>query len=89
MYSGSLPNGLTLQSQGVISGTPTSSGTFDFTLQARNSYASTTKSFSITIYRNDDDDNEDVGKSSGGCDSGFAGLGLMLLAGFALKKSHR
>jgi predicted outer membrane repeat protein len=32
--SGSLPNGLTLQSNGLISGTPTEAGTFDFTIRA-------------------------------------------------------
>ena len=35
--SGSLPPGLTLSSEGVISGTPTAAGSFSFTVQAINS----------------------------------------------------
>jgi hypothetical protein len=54
---GSLPPGLTLSSAGVISGTPTASGTFNFTIQARNnsSIAGLTmqhhRQFTIVIHR--------------------------------------
>ena len=48
--SGSLPNGLTLNaSTGNISGTPTISGTFGFTLKAKNSVGEDTKALSINI----------------------------------------
>jgi hypothetical protein len=53
LTSGALPSGLTLSSPGgtvgVISGTPTTAGTYTFTLTATNSYGSASQSFSITI----------------------------------------
>ena len=49
LASGNLPNGLTLSSAGVISGTPTAAGTFNFTVQATNSAGSDTKALAITI----------------------------------------
>jgi hypothetical protein len=50
---GDLPNGLSLvESTGVVSGTPTAVGTFHFTIQADNGYASpVTKPFTISIAR--------------------------------------
>ncbi len=47
--SGNLPNGLSLSSGGVISGTPTLAGTFNFTVKATNDEGDDTKSLSITI----------------------------------------
>ncbi len=50
--SGSLPPGLNLGSDGTISGTPTTSGTFDFTVQATSSDnppQSVTEPLSITV----------------------------------------
>jgi hypothetical protein len=47
--SGTLPAGLTISSEGVISGTPTSEGTSDFTVKASNSVGNNTKSLSIDI----------------------------------------
>ncbi|MBQ9566353.1 MAG: putative Ig domain-containing protein [Synergistaceae bacterium] len=48
--SGSLPGGLTLGSDGVISGTPTAAGTFTFTVKATSAAGnSVTKTLSITI----------------------------------------
>ncbi len=53
IVSGSLPNGLLLNSStGAISGTPTASGTFSFTVQVADSSSpvqSATKSLSITV----------------------------------------
>ncbi len=48
--SGSLPPGLTLSSAGVISGTPTTTGTFSFTVQALDSRGCTgTRAFALVI----------------------------------------
>ena len=48
--SGSLPNGLNLNSSGAITGTPTTSGPFNFIVQVMDAASSTvTKNFSITI----------------------------------------
>ena len=47
--SGSLPPGLSLSSGGVISGTPTSGGTFSFSVQAANSGGTNSKQFSLTV----------------------------------------
>jgi hypothetical protein len=49
LANGNLPNGLTLSSIGVISGIPTTHGTFYFTVQATNSEGRDTKELSITI----------------------------------------
>src|ERR1043166_2730798 len=49
LAGGSLPAGLSLNSSGAITGTPTTAGTSNFTAQASNSAGSTTKSLSITI----------------------------------------
>jgi hypothetical protein len=46
---GSLPNGLNLSAEGLISGTPTILGAFSFTLKASNPVGSDTKSLSIEI----------------------------------------
>jgi type II secretory pathway pseudopilin PulG len=51
--SGNLPPGLTLNSNGTISGTPTQAGTYSFTVQAKDSENKiSTKRFSITIQPN-------------------------------------
>ena len=48
--SGSLPTGLTLDSDGSITGTPTAAGTFNFTVKASNGIgADATKTLSITV----------------------------------------
>lgn len=49
LASGSLPDGLSLSTAGAISGTPTASGTFSFTVKAENATGSDTKTLSIVI----------------------------------------
>ncbi|MCL2165150.1 MAG: cadherin-like beta sandwich domain-containing protein [Oscillospiraceae bacterium] len=48
--SGSLPGGLLLSSGGAISGNPTTSGAFSFTVKATNLAGSDTKALSIVVY---------------------------------------
>jgi hypothetical protein len=49
LAGGTLPPGLTLAPNGVISGTPTQSGTFNFTVQANGSGTSDTRGLSIFV----------------------------------------
>lgn len=53
LQSGSLPPGLSLSTlsgaEGEISGTPTTAGTYSFTLRATNGYGYADQSFSITV----------------------------------------
>ena len=49
LAGGTLPAGLTLGSNGVITGTPTQSGTFAFTAQANATGASATKQLSVFV----------------------------------------
>ncbi|PHV70916.1 hypothetical protein CS063_07800 [Sporanaerobium hydrogeniformans] len=50
--SGNLPDGLTLSSEGKITGTPTKSGTFSFTVKVTNASGSDTKELAITVTSN-------------------------------------
>ncbi len=49
LASGTLPPGLSINSSGTISGTPTVAGTFNFTIQALNACGNNTQLFSITV----------------------------------------
>jgi LPXTG-motif cell wall-anchored protein len=49
VVSGSLPPGLTLHGDPVLSGTPTTAGTYTFTLQSSNVVSSSTRTFTITV----------------------------------------
>ncbi|MBQ7170503.1 MAG: putative Ig domain-containing protein, partial [Synergistaceae bacterium] len=49
VYSGFLPTGLTLSDTGAISGTPTTAGTYTFTVKASNSGGEATKTFTLTV----------------------------------------
>ncbi|MDD5772675.1 MAG: putative Ig domain-containing protein [bacterium] len=50
LTAGNLPNGLVLSGTGLISGTPTATGTFNFTVQVMDSVGTTaTKGFSLTV----------------------------------------
>jgi hypothetical protein len=46
---GSLPGGLSLSSAGVISGTPTAAGTFNFTVKATNTEGDGVRPFTVTV----------------------------------------
>jgi hypothetical protein len=48
--NGNLPTGLTLSENGVISGTPTAEGNFEFTVKAQNAAGSTEQKLSIKIW---------------------------------------
>jgi hypothetical protein len=47
--SGSLPNGLAMNSSGVISGTPTKVGNFTFTVRASDGTSSASKVFTLKV----------------------------------------
>ena len=49
LYSGNLPDGLNLTTNGTISGTPTTEGMFTFTVMATNYVGNDTAEFSITV----------------------------------------
>jgi hypothetical protein len=49
IVSGALPAGITLSPSGVISGTPTSAGTFNFVVQVSNSVGNQTKALTLCI----------------------------------------
>ena len=49
LISGDLPDGLTLSSDGTISGTPSTAGTFSFTVQAQSGSATESKLFTINV----------------------------------------
>ena len=51
LISGTLPNGLTLSSDGIISGTPIEDGVFNFTVQVTYHEQVTTKEFSVNVAR--------------------------------------
>jgi hypothetical protein len=50
-HTGNLPNGLTLDEQGLLSGTPTQSGDFTFTIKAENTEGYDEQQISIQISR--------------------------------------
>ena len=49
LASAGLPNGLTLSAGGVLSGTPTAIGSFNFTIMATNAAGTDSKSFTIAV----------------------------------------
>jgi len=50
---GNLPDGLNLSAQGLLTGTPTATGVFNFTVTASNSFGADNKQVTITITRQD------------------------------------
>jgi hypothetical protein len=57
---GNLPDGLTLSSAGVLSGTPAVAGTYDFSITATNSAGSDTEAFSVVVINPDSMDGQVV-----------------------------
>jgi len=49
VHSGNLPNGITLTSAGLLSGTPTTPGTYSGTIIAQNTVGAVTQAFNITV----------------------------------------
>ena len=49
LQSGALPSGVTLSSSGVLSGTPTSEGSFQFVVNAVNGSPSDTQAYTLTV----------------------------------------
>ena len=49
LVSGTLPDGLALNSEGVIAGTPTSTGTWTFRVYVRNEWGSSAKTFTMRV----------------------------------------
>jgi hypothetical protein len=47
--AGALPAGVSLSAAGVVSGTPSASGSFDFTAQVTDAVQTTTKAFNLTV----------------------------------------
>ncbi|NOT58635.1 MAG: hypothetical protein HOP19_00245, partial [Acidobacteria bacterium] len=67
LAAGTLPNGVNLSASGGLSGTPTTAGTFNFTVQVVGaSNCSTTKAYSVTI-----------ACPSGGCGGGTTATGTI------------
>jgi LPXTG-motif cell wall-anchored protein len=76
--AGTLPPGLSLDpATGLISGTPTVSGSYDFSVSATNSYGSVTKVFTMTIAApvSPSNGNGSGGSSSSGSGSASGGTG--------------
>ncbi len=49
LAAGTLPGGLTLATNGWVTGTPTNSGAFNFTVMATNAYGYTNRAFDLTV----------------------------------------
>lgn len=102
-YSGNWPTDLTLNaSTGAISGTPKTSGTYNFTVQATLNGVTASKSLSITITdnanqqnnNNNNNNTNDPGRpegssSSSGCEIGFGIFGLVILGSMLILKRQK
>ncbi len=49
LFAGSLPDGLSLSGAGLVNGTPTNTGAFNFTVRATNDYGWSNRVFDLTI----------------------------------------
>jgi hypothetical protein len=91
--SGILPDGLSLDQSGVISGTPTSVDTFKFTTKATNAAGSDTQTLTIKVTlfeekdEKDEDEKDDKSKQSngGGCNTVVYALIMISMLPFFIK----
>ena len=81
-----LPDGLTCSSSGVVSGTPTVSGTFSVKITASNSAGNVSKTLQLSVQN---DRQTATGKSSGGGGCNSICLGLTSLLMFVTVKKFR
>ena len=51
VLGGGLPPGLYLDTDGVLSGTPTTAGTYSFSVQASNAHGADTRLYTLTVYQ--------------------------------------
>ena len=90
VVSGVLPAGLSLRDNGTISGTPTATGSYSFTLRASEAGGGAiSKQFTITVSKNQGGSTgiTPLGGTSGGCESGVTiSSALFLLALFVKKR---
>ena len=84
LFSGHLPDGLTLTDNGLISGTPSRAETAYFSVEASNDIGYAIKSLSITIYE------EPISEilSGGGCNVSVFGLFILPVVAVLLKKYY-
>jgi alpha-tubulin suppressor-like RCC1 family protein len=89
LVSGTLPPGLTLDpATGIISGTPTTSGTYSFTISATNAAGVDEQEYTLEVVAAADvEETSDDDEASGGARLAFTGLdseGLLLASGILL-----
>ena len=77
--SGDIPEGLTLRTDGVISGVPVKTGVYSFVVRVSDSNRYSTRQFTITV-KAPEPEPERVSSGGGGCDSGIGAIGLAVLA---------
>jgi len=89
LVSGTLPPGLTLDpATGIISGTPTTTGTYTFTISATNDAGVDEQEYTLDVVAPTDDEEEsDDDEAAGGAKLAFTGLdteGMLLASGILL-----
>ncbi len=92
LESGDFPKGLTLKTNGLISGVPTKDGVYTFIVRASesNSNRYSTRQFTVNIAKAPAPEGEYKysGGGGGGCDSGFGVMGLAALVLMIRRHKH-